>query len=263
MKYLITYLILTFSVYSAWSQTFSRLIDIDNKQYNYINDFEIKDDSIYILLRHCFGVNYNCNTLIKTDLSGNIGIEINLDTFSSISVGNLIDVKKDDVLIAGDWILEGNNITPCLLKMDKSLNIENQYIFNPKEGEISSINGLLLGDENNYIYGNVKDLTTYRYYSRIINVDTNFNIVSDNRYSRQLLKNDCKDLQFTSQGDLIYINEFYERVGYGEFGLQINKLDPNCVKTDSLEIKNDDGKLPNILSSKYRRHIFYNRRSFR
>lgn len=234
------------------SQTFSRILDPLDGRYNYINDMQIHDGSIYMSSYHCYiGIapKLGCNQQSKWSLAGDLEKSVLIDSLFSQGRNNVV-LLDNNIGFSGTWVQKEytfeNPIT--ILEFDQNLDIVSKQLTHSIEGEHYFNDGLVHIEGYNYLYGNIKDQgATVFEKTQVFKEQVNKNGFEDMRFVRAAGPpgfNTCHDLQATQDGNLIYINKFGDWIGAGgESGVQIMITDQDGLKLDSVEFKGESRNL--------------------
>lgn len=143
------------------SQTFSRILDPLDSRYNYINDMQIHDGSIYMSSYHCYiGIapKLGCNQQSKWSLAGDLEKSVLIDSLFSQGRNNVV-LLDNNIGFSGTWVQKEytfeNPIT--ILEFDQNLDIVSKQLTHSIEGEHYFNDGLVHIEGYNYLYGNIKD----------------------------------------------------------------------------------------------------------
>ena len=241
------------------AQTFSRILDPLDGTYNYINDMQVHDGSIYISSYHCRPdlpwPKLGCNQQSKWSLTGDLEKSVLLDSLFSQGTNN-VELLDDKIGFSGTWVQKEytyeNPIS--VLEFDPNLDLVSKQQTHSVEGEHFLNDGLVNIKGYNYLYGYIQDQSSDVYEkAQIFEVKDSGNDFKDTRFVRAAGPpgfNNCHDLQATQDGNLIYINEFSDWVGAGgESGTQIMIIDQDGHKLDSLEFKGESKHLRVLASN--------------
>lgn len=244
---------------SSYSQTYSKLLEPFDLIDNIMMDMEMQDDAILMVTRHrcdldsTDNVVTGCLGLSKVSLDGEIGKSVLLDSLLSVGF-NILSIFNEKILVAGHTGIAEGKRDIQLYEFDNNLNHIASYQTNMQSGNFLLNNGMLINPLDNSLLLFSQLWDTSNNFSNIIRFSSD--IVETDSYSalRNSGDNDCNDLQFTSEGNLIYANPFNSGVGASAVrAQQIMVIDSAFNKIDSLEfdsfIQDRSGELRLLASS--------------
>ena len=246
----------------SYSQTYNNLITYSDKIDNRSLDFTYSDSFVYISGAHfCLhdsldNVRVNCNSILKF-AQNDILASVAIDSFASNGKNSII-THDQNIYFSGTTIpiLEGR---PNIIeRYDESLNKTFRKIINPFSNGVINNNGLIRNGDFYYSFGNIVD--TNMSFAHIQKLDTSFNVVWEKKYNRSIFSNTCHDLQPTPDGNLMYVNDFFDNFGAGgDNGHQLMKIDLDGNKVDSLEFDfstSSNNIIPSLLVSESG-HVYF------
>ncbi|HZV71270.1 MAG TPA: T9SS type A sorting domain-containing protein [Saprospiraceae bacterium] len=237
-------------------ETFSKLVNLNLALDNNLTDMEVSDSFIYVSASHLCTSDTNiniltsCTSLSKYDHWGNLTEKQLLDTFTPEGSNRLL-LSNGQLYLSGHWHQDFSGRPTIVLKLNDSLKIITSYQFPSNFAEAPNNEGLIEYHNSLYLYGYKILYDEHKTYSNIIRINSETKVEEwDKIYSRAKKSNGCNDLQPTNDGNLIYIHNFYDKIGAGgEFGTQIVKMDTFGTVIDSFEFKDLSIDNPRLLAS--------------
>jgi hypothetical protein len=256
MKYLVIVFFIC-STIDLYSQTYSKLLELQDLTENILMDMEVHDNHIYLATRHQCDPDTSdnskiaCTALSKLSISAEVLDSRLFDTLSPEGFNRLL-VKDNNVYLSGHHHVPFSGRSIIVSRLNTELIPDSLFYITNDQNHISNNEGLIERDDKFFLYGNIKVDSTFK--SHIIYMDSAFNVKNTARFSRVTGENHCHDLQFTSDGNLIYANRFSSGFGASSVsGQQIMVIDTAFNKVDSLEfdgfIKDRSGTLRLLASS--------------
>ena len=248
---------LTISIHSI-GQTYSKILEPFDLTNNILRDMEVNDNAIYISTEHICDPDstdnstISCTGLSLVNLNGDITYSVLIDTLFPEGFNRLL-LSDNQVLLTGHHHEDFIGRSTLLYKFTQdSLILDTMFSIRNDSLAVSNNNGLVKTKNGYLLYGN--SLSEHETKIDIFTADFNGQKLNAIKFSRVAYDNDCHDLQFTVDGNLIYANPFSSGNGAGSVdGQQIMILDTAFNKLDSLEfdgfIKDRSGKLRLLASS--------------
>ncbi|MEM1322716.1 MAG: T9SS type A sorting domain-containing protein [Bacteroidota bacterium] len=256
MKKEITLLgLLVLSFTSFGQETFSKLIDLNVAKRNIVRDFEMQDDKIYILAEHFCASTTNpssyssCTSLSKYSNKGELLQSILIDTLYPEG-SNKLTFFNNTLYVSGHWHGALNGRPTALMEFDTDLSPLNSLSYESTVDWASNNEGIIQSNHSFYLYGSTLDSNTGKRYGQIMSLDNELHPRWAKKYGYGERKNNCLDLQYTTDEHLIFLNPYHDGPGLsGSSGFQILKLDQNGLVVDSFEFEDIAAENPAILAS--------------
>lgn len=238
--------IFTFSIVAAQSvDTYSQLHSFESGITDEYTDLEYIDSSIVLLSGNFCDydtVFRSCSYVSSFSPSGQ-HIQSRLYPSLFPEGSNRLASMGDTIILIGHphGLFQGRPTRIHLIDSHFQ-DIQTYDVSSPSNNETVNCNGMICNDNTVYLYGNT--VSDGRSQVLIQSVDKSLLTTNwDRKYRRGITSNNCDDLQFTSDGNLVYINSYFDNQGAGgEYGSQIVKLLPTGEKLDSFEFEGPAGK---------------------
>ncbi len=247
MKHILLISLVSFN-YLLSQNTFSKVYTLESSVIGSgLNDFiNYKGDNYLFCIRFCpfeFG-DRSCTKIVRTNLSGEIFEEINLDTQSLANNFNISTLKNQEFYLSlGTWEIKDN--FSFLGKYNEKFRVLNSKIIKPNNTDLTQTSkGVFFVNNNLYTLSNEFSYSRSTI-PRIIlsSIDTNTLIINWSRsFTHGDYTKDAHDLQTTHDGNLAFIMNSGAPAGASniEHMFKIIKIDTEGNVLDSFQCKNDD-----------------------
>lgn len=247
MKYILLISLMSFN-YLLSQNTFSKVYTLESSVIGSgLNDFiNYKGDNYLFCIRFCpfeFG-DRSCTKIVRTNLSGEIFEEINLDTQSLANNFNISTLKNQEFYLSlGTWEIKDN--FSFLGKYNEKFQVLNSKIIKPNNTDLTQTSKGVF-----FINNNLYTLSNEFSYSRstvpriiLSSIDTNTLKINWSRsFTHGAYTKDAHDLQTTYDGNLAFIMNSGAPAGVSniEHMFKIVKIDTEGNVLDSFQCRNDD-----------------------
>lgn len=234
--------------YLLSQNTFSKVYTLESSVIGSgLNDFiNYKGDNYLFCIRFCpfeFG-DRSCTKIVRTNLSGEIFEEINLDTQSLANNFNISTLKNQEFYLSlGTWEIKDN--FSFLGKYNEKFQVLNSKIIKPNNTDLTQTSKGVF-----FINNNLYTLSNEFSYSRstvpriiLSSIDTNTLKINWSRsFTHGAYTKDAHDLQTTYDGNLAFIMNSGAPAGVSniEHMFKIVKIDTEGNVLDSFQCRNDD-----------------------
>ncbi|MBK8151611.1 MAG: hypothetical protein IPK61_00125 [Saprospiraceae bacterium] len=247
MKYILLISLMSFN-YLLSQNTFSKVYTLESSVIGSgLNDFiNYKGDNYLFCIRFCpfeFG-DRSCTKIVRTNLSGEIFEEINLDTQSLANNFNISTLKNQEFYLSlGTWEIKDN--FSFLGKYNEKFRVLISKIIKPNNTDLTQTSkGVFFVNNNLYTLSNEFSYSRSTV-PRIIlsSIDTNTLKINWSRsFTHGGYTKDAHDLQTTYDGNLAFIMNSGAPAGVSniEHMFKIVKIDTDGNVLDSFQCRNND-----------------------